>query len=209
MTERRVIGFTVAEALKLGHLHDVAVDTVKGAIAAVPNGDVRIGEKRLGSIEPLDFVVERRHGCIKMPGQSVDLLGVKDRVALHKRNFDFDVGAGVVGVGPDDLVGVDDEGSFLALAHLSAELGGLLVGQPERAAVVFLHGSGPQHQDIDAAVGLAAGAQRPRYRPGLVAGLPWLQPGEISTLEIGEDLVGDAGVNVGFLGHCRSPFWRR
>jgi hypothetical protein len=39
-----------------------------------------------------------------------------------------------------------------------------------------------------------------------VAGLPWLQPGEISTLEIGEDLVGDAGVNVGFLGHCRSSF---
>jgi hypothetical protein len=35
-----------------------------------------------------------------------------------------------------------------------------------------------------------------------------LQPGEISALEIGEDLVGDAGVNVGFLGHCRSPFWR-
>jgi hypothetical protein len=97
--------------------------------------------------------------------------------------------------------------SFLALAHLSAELGGLLVGQPERAAVVFLHGSGPQHQDIDAAVSLAAGAQRPRYRPGLVAGLPWLQPGKISALEIGEDLVGDAGVNVRFLGHCRSPFF--
>ena len=105
MTERGVIGFTVAEALKLGHLHDVAVDAVKGAIAAVLNGDFRIGEKRLGGIEPLDLIGERRHGCIKMAGQSVDLLGVKDRVAFHKRNFDFDVGACVVGVGPDDLVG--------------------------------------------------------------------------------------------------------
>src|SRR5260370_5744161 len=86
MTERRVIGFTVAEALKLGHLHDVAVDTVKGAIAAVPNGDVRIGEKRLGGVEPLDLIGERRHVCIKMPGQSLALFGVKDRVAFHKRD---------------------------------------------------------------------------------------------------------------------------
>jgi hypothetical protein len=84
MTERRVIGFTIAEAPEFRHLHDVAVDAVKGAIAAVPNGDVRIGEKRLGGIEPLDLIGERRHGCIKMPGQSVDLLGVKDRVAFIK-----------------------------------------------------------------------------------------------------------------------------
>jgi hypothetical protein len=130
MTERGVIGFTVAEAPECRHLHDVAVDAVKGAIAALLNGDFRIGEKRLGGIEPLDLIGERRHGCIKMPGQSVDLLGVKDRVALHKRNFDFDVGTVVVGVCPGDLVGVDDEGAFLALAHLSAERDGLLVGQP-------------------------------------------------------------------------------
>ena len=89
MTERRVIGFTVAEALEFRHLHDVAVDAVKGAVAAVLNGDVRIGEKRLGGIEPLDLIGERRHGCIKMPGQSVDLLGVKDRqisILYHARN---------------------------------------------------------------------------------------------------------------------------
>src|SRR5260370_42057251 len=54
MTQRRVIRFTVAEAPEFRHLHDVAVDAVKGAVAAVLNGDVRIGEKRLGGIEPLD-----------------------------------------------------------------------------------------------------------------------------------------------------------
>ena len=123
MPEGRVIGFTVAEGLEFRHLHDVAVDAVKGVIAAVPNDDLGVGEKLLCEIEPLDRVVERRHGCVKMAGQSVDLLGVKDRVAFHKRNFDFDVGTAVVGVRPDDLVGVDDQRAFLALAHLSAEPG--------------------------------------------------------------------------------------
>src|SRR5260370_25257933 len=64
MTERRVIGFTVAEALKLGHLHDVAVDTVKGAVAAVPNGDFRICDERLAGIKQLDLIDDGREVCI-------------------------------------------------------------------------------------------------------------------------------------------------
>jgi hypothetical protein len=45
-----------------------------------------------------------------------------------KRNFDFDGCALVVGACLGDLVGIDDKRTFLTLAHLSAEFGGLLVG---------------------------------------------------------------------------------
>jgi hypothetical protein len=71
-----------------------------------------------------------------MGGQAVNLLGVKNRVALHKRNFDIDVRALVVGVFFGEGVGIDDERAFLALAHLSAELGGLLVGAPQNIRAI-------------------------------------------------------------------------
>jgi hypothetical protein len=74
MRKRCPIGLAVAEGLEFRHLHDVAVDTVKGAVAAVPNGDFGIGEKPLGEFEPLDLVGERRLDRIKMTGQPVDLL---------------------------------------------------------------------------------------------------------------------------------------
>jgi hypothetical protein len=50
--------------------------------------------------------------------QAVNLLGVKDRVALHKRNFDFHVCAVVVGAGLGERVGINDKRTFLAFAHL-------------------------------------------------------------------------------------------
>jgi hypothetical protein len=90
MTQGRVVGFTIPEALQLWHLHKVAVGTVKRPAAAVLNGDFRIGKKLLDTIQPIDCRVERRHGRIKMAGQSVNLLGIENRVTLQKRDFDFD-----------------------------------------------------------------------------------------------------------------------
>ena len=49
--------------------------------------------------------------------QSVDLLNVKNRITLHKGNgaFGFLAGRGV-GLGADDLVGIDHKAAMVALA---------------------------------------------------------------------------------------------
>ena len=139
-----------------------------------------------------------------MRGQAVDLLGVKNRVAFHERNFGFNLRALLVGAGLGEGVGVNDQRTFFAFAHLSAKFGGLLVGQPQRAAIALLHGGRPKHQNIDATIGNASGAKRTRYSSRLVSsGLPRLQPCEIAALDVGDDFVGDSAVNVQFLGHCR------
>jgi hypothetical protein len=101
---------------------------IANSAAAVLNGGFHGGEKSLDGIQPVDLLVERGHGRIKMAGQSVNLLGIENRVAFHKRNFDFDGCALVVGACLGDLVGIDDKRTFLTLAQLAAELGGQLVG---------------------------------------------------------------------------------
>jgi len=72
--------------------------------------------------------------------------------------LDLDISAFVISAGLGDLVGIDDKRAFLALAHLSAKLGCLPVGEPQRAAIASLHCRSPQHQHIDATIGLASGA---------------------------------------------------
>ena len=121
-------------SIQLRHLHDVAVGAVKSPVAAVLNGRLGAGKETLGAFKPRDVVVKRRHGRIKMRGQAVDLLGVENRVALHERNFGFRFCALLVRAGLGEGVGVNDKRAFFAFANLSAKLGGLLVGQPQRAS---------------------------------------------------------------------------
>jgi hypothetical protein len=51
MSEDGVKAFAVAKRLQLRHLHEVAGRTVKGAAAAVLNGDFRVGEKPLYGVQ--------------------------------------------------------------------------------------------------------------------------------------------------------------
>ena len=80
MREGGVVALGVAERAHLRHLHDVAVGAVKRPVAAVLHGGLGAGEETLGGFKPRDVVVERRHRRMKMGGQAVDLLGVKNRI---------------------------------------------------------------------------------------------------------------------------------
>lgn len=201
MRERGVIALGVAEAINARHVDVIARRDITSAAAAMHDVRLRHRKEPLGGFNARDVVIERRDGCVKMRGQAVDLLGVENCVALHEGDFGFNLRALLVGVGLRKRVGVNDKRAFFAFAYLPAKLGGLLVGEPERASVALLHRRRPKHQHIDAAIRNASGAQRARHRPGFVPGLPGLQPCEIAGLDVGDDFVGHPAVNVLFLGH--------
>ena len=130
MAKDAVVAFSITKRLNFRHLHKVAVGTVKGSASAVLNGHLGVGEKAFHTVEAIDCRIERGHSGIEMTGQVVDLLGIENRVTLHKGHFDFNVCAFVVGSGLREFVGIDDKRAFLALAYLSAKLGSLFVGEP-------------------------------------------------------------------------------
>ena len=125
-----VVGFAVTKRLQFRHLHDVAGRGVASPVAAVLNGYFRAGKETLHGVQRLYLRIERRHGCVKMRGQAVDLFGIENRIALHKRDFDFHVRAFVIGAALGERVGIDDKRTFLAFANLPAKFERLLVGQP-------------------------------------------------------------------------------
>jgi hypothetical protein len=90
--------------------------------------------------------------------QPVHLLHVEDRIALHEVDIAPGLVPGVVGLGLRHLVGIDHQGPMLALAHLGAQRGGLLVGHPDGGTVALGIGLAPQQQDIDASMGLVVSA---------------------------------------------------
>src|SRR5262249_15185682 len=118
-------------------------------------------------------------------------------------NLVFDLLAAFVLLRAGEAVGIDDERAVFALAHLAAELERLAVGHPDRTGEAFEHGVAPEHQHIDALVGLAIGAQRTGDAPGGMLGVPRLEPGTDPLLEVGDDLGGDAGVDVSAYGRGR------
>src|SRR5690606_6737449 len=101
-----------------------------------------------------------------------------------------------VGFSLRERVRVDDGRALLALAHLPAEFGRLLVRHPDRRLELPDHGGGPEREHVDAAVGLAAVTQRPWDGPRRVPGLPRANPRPDAGLELRDDAGGDAGVDV-------------
>jgi len=86
--------------------------------------------------------------------QALDLLDIEDRVAIHERDRVFDVFAGLrILLGPGDGIGVNDQLAVLALADIGAKLFSLPEGHPDRCAIAFGNGGGPEHQDVDAVIG--------------------------------------------------------
>jgi hypothetical protein len=120
MGKGRIVGFSIPERLHFRHLHDVAGRHVKGAAAAVLNAGLGAGKETLHTVQRRDVRIHRLHSRIKMRGQAVDLLGVKNRVALHKGDFGFNLRAFVVGAGLGETVGVNDQRTLFPFANLSA-----------------------------------------------------------------------------------------
>jgi len=95
--------------------------------------------------------------------KTVDLLDVEHCVALEERDFALDILTVVVVVlGARDGIGVDHERALLAFADMRVQFECLLKGHPDRRRKTLLHRAGPEHQDIDAGIGLAIMAKRAR-----------------------------------------------
>ena len=72
--------------------------------------------------DALHGLAARRGLRVVVLGQAVDLLDVKNGVALHEGNGAFALLAGVrVGLGAGDLVGINDKTALLALADMGVE----------------------------------------------------------------------------------------
>jgi hypothetical protein len=76
------------------------------------------------------------------------------------------------------------------------QFAGLPVGHPERRAITLGHGRIPKQKDVDATVGGAVVTARDRNAAFGTAGFPRLQPGTDAGFQVGNDPIGDAGVNV-------------
>lgn len=132
-----------------------------------------------------------------MRWQALDLFDVEDRVALHEGDRLIDLLAGLfISFGARERVSIDDGRALFAFPDMAAEFAGLLEGHPDRGAEVPFHRRSPERQDVDAAIGLSVVAQRAGDGSGGVRGVPGLCPGFDALLQGGDDLVGDAGVDV-------------
>jgi hypothetical protein len=167
----------------------------------MPDGRARVRKEGLNSVDPLHRVNPWFGLGVEALGQSVDLLDIENRVALHERNLAFGLLAGDgVGLGTDDLVGINNEAAVFALADVGFQLACLLEGHPDRRGVTFLHRRRPQHQNIDAVIGNSVPAQRPRDTARRMLGVPRLEPRPDAFLKLANDLIGDALIDIRF--HC-------
>jgi hypothetical protein len=191
-----VVALSVVEAVKRRHLHVVRLEGVVGLAAAV--ADVGAGgfEESFGMGDPIDGCRSRPVGGLTLVEQPLDLLDVEDGVRLQEGDLALDVLAIVGGFGAAEGVGIDDGGAGLALADVAAERQRLSERDPHRRRVAAGDGLGPEQDDVDAAVGLAGGAEGAADAAGQMLGRPRFRPGPNAVLQVGDDGARDAGVEV-------------
>ena len=136
-------------------------------------------------------------GAVILIRQVVDLIDAEHRISAQERNGPFDFVAMLVGLGLGDLVGIDHHRSALAFADVAAEFERLLERHPDRRRETARDGFRPQQHDVDALIGHPVMAQRPRDASSRVGRIPWLDPGPHAALEIGDDAICDARVDIG------------
>ena len=106
------------------------------------------------------------------------------------------VGALALGLG-DEAVGIDHRGAAFALADIAAERERLAEGEPGLPGIAALDHPAPEDQHVDPRIAPAGGGV-PRQadgRPG-ARGAPGLDPGQAPGLQLGDDLVGDFGIEA-------------
>src|SRR6185295_1019153 len=96
-----------------------------------------------------------------------------------------------------DSVGIHDKRAMLALSDLSLELGCLPVGHPDIGYVAPGRRLVPQQQDINAPVRRTVVAQGPGDTTFGIVRMPGFHPRPDTLLEVAQDAVGYASVNVG------------
>src|SRR2546426_7309118 len=98
-----------------------------------------------GSVPPL-------HTFAYCAGRFSICAKVEDHIGLQEWDPALDVVAGVVGLLPDDAVGVHDGCAVLALPDMRAELEGLAVGYPDESSGAAVDRLAPHQQHVDSSV---------------------------------------------------------
>jgi hypothetical protein len=119
MRARRVIAFAVPKEVNARHMDVVGRGDVASPAATVNDIRTRRGQETFRSLDPLHGLNARGRLCVIVLGQALDLLDVKNGVALHEGNGALGFLAGrAVRIASDDLVGIDDKAAVLALADI-------------------------------------------------------------------------------------------
>ena len=140
-------------------------------------------------------------------GQSVNLVGVENGIAFEEGDFAFDVFAFFVGLGLGETVGIDNEGTGFTFADLAAKFLGLLVGHPEGRGKTFVGSRTPKQKNVHAFVGGSVVAEGARDEVARLLSTPGLEPGADTLGEVGDNSLGDAGINIGRGGGLVAGFW--
>src|ERR1700730_15515782 len=139
-------------------------------------------------------------------------MDAEDGISLEERDIARDLIA-AVRLGLCKPTGVNHDAARLALADVAAQFGRLLEGHPGRRGEATRDRLGPQQDDVHTAIGLAVVAERPSNPASGVGNSPWLRPWTNAALEIGDDAIGDARVDVRagfflFSAHDHDLRWR-
>ena len=148
-----------------------------------------------------------KYGCEPF-GQAFALVDIEDGEALEECHLP---GLAILVAGAfllmlwREAIGIADDRAALALADMAAGGVGLGIGQPALRCVTTLDDGRPQHQDVDAGIA-PAGRGIDRHGAGAGGGIPGLDPGKPSRLELGDDAVGDLGIEaLTDIGHGSAP----
>ena len=190
---RREIG------LRRRHLDEIADDRIEGAVTADPDVGATGPDQRLGLGQDHALGNGWCHGCDRV-GQAFALIRVEHGEALEERDgarlVAVAVGALALGLG-HEAIGIDHRGAALALADIAAERKRLAEREPGLAGIAAFNHRAPEDQHVDPRIAPAGGGVlrhsdgRPgaRCAPGLD---PWQPPG----FQLGDDLVGDFGIEA-------------
>ena len=190
---RREIG------LRRRHLDEVTDDRIERAVAADSDVGATGPDQRLGLGQNKTLGNRRCDGCDRV-GQSFALIGVEHGELLEERDgarlVAVAVGALALGLG-DEAVGIDHRGAALALADVAAERERLAEGEPGLAGIAALDDRAPEDQHVDPRIAPAGGGVL-RHSDGCpgARGAPRLDPRQAPGLQLGDDLVGDFGIEA-------------
>src|SRR5258708_19367583 len=134
-------------------------------------------------------------------------------MGLEERDITHDLIAIAVRLSLCEPTGVDHNAAGLALADVAAQFGRLFEGHPGRRGEAARDRLGPQQDDVHTAIGLAVVAERPSDAASGVGDSPWPRPWTNAALEIGDNAIGDARVDVRarfilFSAHDHDLRWR-
>jgi len=208
MCKGRVVAVRVLETLEWRHLDHIGGDAVKSTISAVSDSCSQGCEELLRMIYTGHRVRVRCDFRVINFRQAFDLLDVENGVPLKEWDFPVDFVARLfVGFFSLDAVCVDDKRAFLALADVRVKFRCLFKRHPDGRREVLRHGTCPQRENVDSAVGLPIVPEWARNPSRCMLGVPRPNPRPHAFFQVADDLVGNPGVDVLLFGslHCVSP----